>query len=71
MKRSKTIEIVVATDGQISVEAMGFAGGSCLEATKLLEQALGHEVQRRRKPEFYRTQAAVRKQALGGGRRTP
>ena len=69
MKRSKTIEVIVGPNGQIRVEARGFDGASCLEATKELEQALGQTASRRRKPEFYRSRAAARKQRLGGGER--
>ena len=45
MKR--TIEIIVQPDGQIAIEAMGFAGPDCEKATAFLEQALGVATDRR------------------------
>ncbi len=37
----KTIEIVVAPSGAVTVETRGFSGPSCLEASRFLETALG------------------------------
>ena len=37
----KTIEIVVSPKGETSVQTKGFAGSSCREASKFIEQALG------------------------------
>ena len=54
----KTIEIVVSADGQTTVRANGFAGGSCRDATRYLEQALGNVANEQLTPEFYLTQPA-------------
>ena len=54
----KTIEIVVSANGQTTVRANGFAGGSCRDATKCLEQALGNVAADQLTPEFYLTQSA-------------
>ncbi|MDB5732448.1 MAG: hypothetical protein JWQ03_2343 [Variovorax sp.] len=37
----KTIEITISPQGHATVLTRGFAGASCREATKSLEQALG------------------------------
>lgn len=38
---SKTIEIIVAPNGQSRVETKGFAGSECQQASQFIEQALG------------------------------
>jgi hypothetical protein len=40
---SRTIEIIVSPTGQSTVTTRGFAGQSCREASKFLEQALGQQ----------------------------
>ena len=37
----KTIEIVVDSRGEARLQTKGFAGASCRDASRLLEQALG------------------------------
>ena len=39
MKR--TIEIIVASSGEIKIDAIGFKGLDCEKATRFLEEALG------------------------------
>ena len=46
------VEIVLSPDGSIKVDALGFKGKSCEEATKFLE-GLGGKKSTRRKPEYY------------------
>jgi hypothetical protein len=41
MPHQETIEIVVGTEGDVTVEAKGFKGKSCMDATKQIEKALG------------------------------
>ena len=53
-KQKKTIEVSVSPAGAISIEAEGYTGSSCEEATRFLEEALGLPGQRVRKGEFYR-----------------
>lgn len=38
---TKTIEIIVSPKGETTVTTKGFAGSSCREASKFVEQALG------------------------------
>jgi hypothetical protein len=53
----REIEVVIHPDGSISVEAHGYEGADCEEATRFVEQALGRVRQRKRKPEYYRRAA--------------
>ncbi|MDB5335835.1 MAG: hypothetical protein JWN70_1454 [Planctomycetaceae bacterium] len=52
---SKTIEIVVAPDGQTRVETKGFFGVDCQEASRFVERALGQQTGETLKAEFYQT----------------
>ena len=51
-----TIHINIAPDGSLQVDAEGFIGNGCTDATAALEQALGRVTERLRKPEYYRRQ---------------
>lgn len=51
----KTIEIIVSPKGESLVETKGFAGESCREASKFIEQALGTKVSEQKTAEFYNT----------------
>lgn len=43
-----------AREGKIEVEANGFTGGECIEATKFIEQlGLVNDDEREKKPEFF------------------
>ena len=53
-KKQKTIEVSVSPAGEITIEAEGYTGSSCEEATRFLEEALGLPGKRTRKAEFYR-----------------
>ena len=50
---SKTIEIVVAPDGQTRVETRGFTGSECHQASQLIERALGRQTDELLTAEFY------------------
>lgn len=47
------IEVTVAPDGATRIQTYGYAGRSCLEATRRLEAALGRTTSDRLTPEFY------------------
>ena len=50
----KRIEIVCKTDGTYEIEAFGFNGNGCEQATREFEKALGNEdIKRNRKPEYF------------------
>ena len=40
----KMIEIIVTTKGETSVQTKGFAGSSCRDASRFIEQALGQRI---------------------------
>lgn len=66
---AKTVEVTVDAAGQVRVEAFGFAGAGCEQATQFLERALGRKTVQHRKPEYClsrRTVAQSRRQQLGG-----
>jgi Protein of unknown function (DUF2997) len=50
------IEITIAADGRITLDAVDYQGPSCEEATAAIEAALGTVEQRSRKPEYYHPQ---------------
>ena len=51
----KTINVVINPIGGVKVEANGFSGASCTDATKAIESALAGSgsVERVEKPEFF------------------
>jgi hypothetical protein len=57
----RSIEIIVSPKGETSVQTRGFAGSSCREASKFIEQALGQRTSEQRTGEFHQ-QAAVQQQ---------
>jgi acylphosphatase len=63
----KEIEVVIHPDGSVSVEAHGYEGADCEEATRFIEQALGRPQQRKRKPEYYRQTAQRNRLRQKGG----
>ena len=52
------IEIIVSPKGETTVTTKGFAGSSCREASKFIEQALGQQTSERLTVEFHQTQTA-------------
>ena len=50
---TKTIEITVSPEGATSIKTSGFSGGSCKDATRELERALGLAGKESLLPEFY------------------
>ena len=51
--KNKRIKVLVAPDGEVTIEAIGFTGIACEKATKALEKALGFVGARRLKPERF------------------
>ena len=54
---NKTIEIVVAPNGQTRVETKGFSGSECRQASEFIEQALGQRQHEQLKAEFHQIQS--------------
>lgn len=50
----KTIEVIVAPNGETKVETRGFTGESCQAASQFLESALGLKTAEQRTADFYR-----------------
>lgn len=49
----KSIAVIVSNEGTITIDAIGFRGADCEQATKFLEEALGTKVHGDRKPEYH------------------
>ena len=49
----QTIEITVNAKGETSVQTKGFAGSSCRDASRFIEQALGQRIGEQLTPEFH------------------
>ena len=58
----KKIEIIIAPNGQSSVETKGFIGSECRQASRFVEQALGQQTDEQLKAEFH--QSATSQQHL-------
>ena len=50
---TKTIEITVTPEGATSIKTQGFSGGSCKDATRDLEKALGVSSRESLLPEYF------------------
>jgi len=64
----QTINVDIAPDGAVSIDAVGFSGPDCEQATKFLEDALGVVEQKQRKPEYHQRRTCNRNQQVRGGR---
>ena len=53
----KRIEVLYGPNGEVVVEAVGFKGKGCKEATKFLEEALGKTVDVKQKIEWHMVNA--------------
>ena len=58
----KRIEILIAPNGQSTVETKGFTGGECRDASQFIETALGKAVNERMTSEFHKSQAQQQSQ---------
>ena len=63
MKRS--LEILIGPDGSLTIDAVGFQGADCEQATRFLEQALGLTTGKQRKPEYHQAARRQHQQRLG------
>lgn len=60
----KTIEVLIAPNGQATVKTQGFAGSGCREGSQFLEQALGLRVSEALTAEFHQGAAQAVPQPL-------
>ncbi len=58
------IKIDIAPDGGISIDAAGFSGTDCEQATRFLEETLGKVARRQRKPEYHQRHTRRQNQQL-------
>jgi hypothetical protein len=49
----KLVKITITKDGQASIEAEGFKGSGCKDATKIFEKLYSKEVSYSEKPEMF------------------
>jgi len=63
---NKTIVIIVSPMGDISIDAVGFKGPDCEQATKFLEEALGVVGKKVKKPEYHQHGTRTNQQKIGG-----
>ena len=63
----KTIIIDIAPDGTVTIDAIGYAGTACTDASRHIEQALGTIQHRTRKPEYHQTTRRQTRQHLRPG----
>ena len=61
----KTIEILISPAGQLTINAAGFTGADCEQATAFLEEALGKLAAKQRKPEFHQRHQRTPQQKVG------
>lgn len=57
----KTIEILISPTGQATVQTKGFAGSTCRDASKFIEQALGDTTAENLTAEFHQTAVTTQK----------
>jgi hypothetical protein len=62
---NRTIEIIIGTTGEIQIDAVGFKGADCEQATKFLEEALGVVGQKIKKPEYHQRSTRTNQQRVG------
>ena len=64
---SRRILVKVSPAGEITVEAEGFQGKGCTDATQAIEDALGSRTARELKPEYQRQQSGLQCQIIANG----
>ena len=64
---TRTIEIIVETNGSTRVQTRGFTGSACTDASRFIEEALGKRISERTTPEFYQVVDERQRLREGGG----
>ena len=57
----RIIEILVDPQGKTTIQTKGFAGPSCRDATKFIEEPLGQRTSERLTAEFYQAESVAEK----------
>ena len=55
---TRIIEVVVSPTGETKVETKGFAGASCRDASRFVEQTLGQRLGEQTTAEFYQPEVS-------------
>jgi hypothetical protein len=63
---NRTIEIIIASTGEIQIDAVGFKGPDWEQATKFLEEVLGVVGQKIKKPDYHQHSTRIGQQRIGG-----
>ena len=63
---TQTIEVIVSPTGETKVQTKGFAGPSCRDASRFVEEALGQRSGEQFTSEFYAEQPVQRLAQEGG-----
>jgi hypothetical protein len=63
---NRTIEVIIGTTGEIQIDAVGFKGSDCQQATRFLEEALGVVRKKIKKPEYHQRGTTRNQQKVGG-----
>jgi hypothetical protein len=61
----QNIEVIVSPIGEVQINAIGFKGSDCEQATKYLEEALGVVGNRVKKPEYHQQARKMNQQRIG------
>ena len=56
MSSKERIDVWISPEGAITLDAVGYTGSSCEEATRLLEESLGTVGRKQRTRDYYRRQ---------------
>ncbi|RYD84273.1 MAG: DUF2997 domain-containing protein [Verrucomicrobiaceae bacterium] len=65
MNGKRSIEVTVSPSGEITIDAVGFKGADCEQATRYLEEALGVVGTKSKKPEYHQKRTNTQQQRLG------
>jgi len=56
MSTNERIDVWISPEGAITLDAVGYSGSSCEEATRFLEDSLGTVGRKQRTRDYYRRQ---------------
>jgi hypothetical protein len=59
---TQLIEILISPKGETAVQTKGFTGSSCRDASRFIEEALGHRVAENVTTEFYQADKVTARQ---------
>lgn len=64
---TRTIEIIVETNGSTRVQTRGFTGSTCIDASRFIEEALGKRASVQKTSEFFQVADEQERLREGGG----